>query len=106
MFVLGVGIAVIAVTGLIGLQYVTYSEPDEVQHIGATEGFAEELHALQDSEVSSELVSAVEDELRWGELWHQFSLRMQDEIDRVLGPYLPVPDCGNFAELRELVGVV
>ena len=76
-----------------------------VEHVGATETFGSELRALRNLEVSPELVSDIETELRWGLIWHDFERTMQAEIDKRFAPYLPVPDCRNFDELREEVGL-
>jgi hypothetical protein len=77
----------------------------EVEHEGATERFGVELRAMRDIEVSPELVSDIETELRWGLLWHDFERNMQAQIDRTFAPYLPETECANFDELRNLIGV-
>jgi hypothetical protein len=76
-----------------------------VKHEGATERFGSELRALRDVEVSPELVTDIETELRWGLIWYDFERAMQTEIDRVFAPYLPVPECRDFDDLRDLVGL-
>jgi hypothetical protein len=76
-----------------------------IEHEGATERFGMELRALRDLDVSPELVSDIETELRWGLIWHAFERSMQAEIDRVFGPYLPVPECRDFDDVRDLVGL-
>jgi hypothetical protein len=76
-----------------------------VRHEGATERFGSELRALRTIDVSPELVTDIETELRWGLIWHDFERDMQTEIDRVFAPYLPVPDVHDFDEVRELVGL-
>ncbi len=75
------------------------------EHLGATETFGSELRALRDLEVSPELVSEIETELRWGLIWNEFERTMQAEIDRIFAPYLPVPECRDFDDLREKVGL-
>ncbi|MBO0870554.1 MAG: hypothetical protein J2P15_18520 [Micromonosporaceae bacterium] len=75
-----------------------------VKHVGATERFGAELRALRQIEVSPELVSDIETELRWGLIWHDFERTMQDEIDRVFAKYLQ-PECVDFDDLRELIGL-
>jgi hypothetical protein len=76
-----------------------------IRHEGATERFGIELRALREVQVSPELVSDIETELRWGLLWHEFERSMQAEIDRVFAPYLPVPECRDFGDVRELLGL-
>jgi hypothetical protein len=76
-----------------------------VKHVGATERFGAELRALRNSEVSPELVSDIETELRWGLIWHDFERMMQDEIDQVFDKYLPALECVDFDDLRELIGL-
>lgn len=75
------------------------------EHLGATETFGSELRALRDLEVSPELVSEIETELRWGLIWNEFERTMQAEIDRIFAPYLPEPECRDFDDLREKVGL-
>ena len=76
-----------------------------VAHVGATESFGTELRALRSIEVSPELVSDIENELRWGLIWHDFERFMQGEIDRVFGPYLAIAEAPDFDSLRELIGI-
>jgi hypothetical protein len=78
---------------------------DPARHQGATEAFGAELRALRSVEVSPELVTDIETELRWGLLWHDFERAMQDEIDRIFEPYLPVALCRDFDDLREMIGL-
>jgi hypothetical protein len=76
------------------------------RHVGATEHFGTELRALRDVEVSPELISDIETELRWGLVWHEFERSMQTMIDRTFAPYQAmVDDCSDFDQLRELVGI-
>lgn len=75
------------------------------QHQGATEAFGAELRALRSVEVSPELVSDIETELRWGMIWHDFERAMQDQIDRVFEPFLPVTLVRDFDDLREMIGL-
>ena len=76
-----------------------------IRHEGATERFGTELRALRSVEVSPELVSDIETELRWGLTWYTFERNMQDEIDRVFAPFLPVAECRDFDELRDQMGL-
>jgi hypothetical protein len=76
-----------------------------VRHEGATERFGTELRALRSVEVSPELISDIETELRWGLTWYEFERNMQDEIDRVFAPFLPVAECRDFDELRDQMGL-
>ncbi len=76
-----------------------------VVHVGATERFGAELRALRSIEVSPELVSDIETELRWGLIWHEFERSMQVEIDRVFAPYLAMIECRDFDDLREMIGL-
>ena len=76
-----------------------------VAHEGATENFGTELRALRDVEVSPELVSDIETELRWGLIWHEFERGMQAEIDRVFTPALQIAAPRDFDDLRELIGL-
>ena len=76
-----------------------------VAHVGATESFGRELRALRSIEVSPELVTDIENELRWGLIWHDFERFMQGEIDRVFGPYLAIAEAPDFDSLRELIGI-
>ena len=76
-----------------------------VAHEGATETFGQELRALRSIEVSPELVSDIETELRWGLIWHDFERTMQAQIDRVFAPYLDIAQCCDFDDLRELIGL-
>jgi hypothetical protein len=76
-----------------------------VKHVGATERFGAELRALRHIEVSPELVTDIETELRWGLIWHDFERMMQDEIDQVFDKYLPALECVDFDDLRELIGL-
>jgi len=76
-----------------------------VAHVGATESFGTELRALRSIEVSPELVSDIENELRWGLIWHDFERFMQAEIDRVFAPYLAIAEAPDFDSLRELIGI-
>jgi len=75
------------------------------EHVGATVQFGRELRPLRELEVSPELVSDIETELRWGLIWHEFERGMQSEIDRVFSQYLPEPECRDFDELRERMGL-
>src|SRR6266545_4947720 len=54
-----------------------------VVHVGATERFGAELRALRSIEVSPELVSDIETELRWGLIWHEFERSMLAATSRV-----------------------
>lgn len=76
-----------------------------VAHVGATERFGQELRALRNIEVSPELISDIETELRWGLIWHEFERTMQAEIDRVFAPYLEIAQCCDFDDLRKLIGL-
>ena len=76
-----------------------------VAHEGATENFGTELRALRSIEVSPELVSDIETELRWGLVWHEFERTMQNEIDRVFAPFLQIAQPRDFDDLRELIGL-
>ena len=76
-----------------------------IRHEGATERFGTELRALRSVEVSPELVSDIETDLRWGLTWYEFERSMQDEIDRVFAPFLPVAECRDFDELRDQMGL-
>jgi hypothetical protein len=76
-----------------------------VAHIGATESFGQELRALRQVEVSPELVSDIEQELRWGQIWHDFESSMQAEVDRIFAPALALAECEDFDDLRELIGL-
>jgi hypothetical protein len=78
---------------------------EAVRHIGATETFGTELRALRELEISPELVSDIETELHWGHLWYEFERTMQAEIDRVFARYLPEPECHDFGELRDQLGL-
>jgi hypothetical protein len=62
-------------------------EPGE-PHEGATEDFGAELHALRDLPPAPELVSDVETEARWGQIWHDFERDLMVQIDEVFAPYL------------------
>jgi hypothetical protein len=78
--------------------------PDQgVPHEGATEKFGRELHALRDMEPSPELVSDIEDALRWGLIWHNFEVELQAEVARIFAPALALAECEDFDEVRELV---
>jgi hypothetical protein len=76
-----------------------------VAHEGATEKFGTELRALRSIDVSPELVSDIETELRWGLIWHEFERSMQAEIDRVFAPALQIAAPRDFDDLRELIGL-
>jgi hypothetical protein len=76
-----------------------------VEHVGATESFGRELRALRNVEVSPELVSDIETELRWGQIWHDFERSMQAEVDRIFAPALALAECADFRDLRELIGL-
>jgi hypothetical protein len=76
-----------------------------VKHIGATENFGRELRALRNVEVSPELVSDIETELRWGLIWHEFERSMQAEVDRIFAPALALAECEDFDDLRDLIGL-
>ncbi len=81
------------------------SSTGPVEHIGATESFGRELRALRNVEVSPELVSDIEQELRWGQIWHDFERSMQAEVDRIFAPALALAECEDFDDLRELIGL-
>ncbi len=51
------------------------------------------------------MISDVEEELRWGLIWHDFERMMQDEIDKAFAPYLPPAEVGDFDQLRDLIGL-
>ncbi len=88
-----------------GLRHTLASRGVE-RHEGATERFGAELRAMRDMDVSPELVSDIETELRWGLVWHKFERSMQDEIDRVFAPHLAaLAECEDFEDLRDLVGL-
>src|SRR5690348_12963698 len=72
-----------------------------VKHVGATENFGRELRALRNVEVSPELVSDIETELRWGLIWHDFERSMQAEVDRIFAPALALAECEDFNDLRD-----
>jgi hypothetical protein len=76
-----------------------------VEHVGATENFGRELRALRNVEVSPELVSDIETELRWGLIWHDFERTMQAEVDRIFAPALALAECEDFDDLRDLIGL-
>jgi hypothetical protein len=76
-----------------------------VKHVGATESFGRELRALRNVEVSPELISDIETELRWGLIWHEFEMNMQAEVDRIFAPCLELVECKDFDEVREMVGL-
>jgi hypothetical protein len=76
-----------------------------VKHVGATENFGRELRALRNVEVSPELVSDIETELRWGLIWHDFERTMQAEVDRIFAPALALAECEDFDDLRDLIGL-
>lgn len=76
-----------------------------VKHVGATENFGRELRALRNVEVSPELVSDIETELRWGLIWHDFERSMQAEVDRIFAPALALAECEDFNDLRDLIGL-
>src|SRR5262249_4595919 len=76
-----------------------------VKHVGATESFGRELRELRNVEVSPELVSDIEQELRWGQIWHDFERSMQAEVDRIFAPALALAECRDFDDLRELIGL-
>jgi len=76
-----------------------------VKHVGATENFGRELRALRNVEVSPELVSDIETELRWGLIWHEFERSMQAEVDRIFAPALALAECEDFDDLRDLIGL-
>lgn len=78
--------------------------PAPVVHVGATENWANKLHAMKDSEVSPELISDVERELAWGLVWHELEHGLQEQIDRIFVPVLAaLEEPRTFAELYELV---
>jgi hypothetical protein len=58
------------------------------EHEGATEDFGDELRALADLPPAPELVSDVETEARWGQIWHDFERDLMVQIDEVFAPYL------------------
>ena len=111
------GLAILAVTGLRRthqrIRRVTVERTAQiparpgrpVAHEGATENFGTELRALRSIEVSPELVSDIETELRWGLVWHEFERTMQAEIDRVFSPFLQIAAPRDFDDLRELIGI-
>lgn len=76
-----------------------------VPHIGADEtDFPRELRALRGAEVSPELVSDIETELRWGLIWHDFEAALQAEVDRIFAPAIDqLTSCRSFQELRDLL---
>lgn len=74
-----------------------------IEHVGATEAFGSELRALRKIEVSPELVSEVETELRWATIWHDFEATLQAEVDRIFAPALALAKCDDFDELRDLL---
>jgi hypothetical protein len=77
-----------------------------MRHEGATERFGVELRAMRQMEVSPELISDIETELRWGLIWHEFERAMQVEVDRVFAPHLDaMTECVDFDDLRDLVGL-
>jgi hypothetical protein len=76
-----------------------------VKHVGATESFGRELRNLRNVEVSPELISDIETELRWGLVWHEFEKTMQAEVDRIFAPCLELVECKDFDEVRELAGL-
>ena len=76
-----------------------------VEHVGATESFGRELRALRNVEVSPELISDIETELRWGVIWHDFERSMQAEVDRIFAPALALAECEDFDDLRDLIGL-
>jgi hypothetical protein len=76
-----------------------------VEHVGATENFGRELRALRNVEVSPELISDIETELRWGLIWHDFERSMQLEVDRIFAPALALAECEDFNDLRDLIGL-
>ena len=76
-----------------------------VEHVGATENFGRELRALRDVEVSPELITDIETELRWGMIWHDFERSMQAEVDRIFAPALALAECENFNDLRDMIGL-
>jgi len=75
------------------------------KHAGATENFGRELRALRNVQVSPELVSDIETELRWGLIWHDFERSMQAEVDRIFAPALALAECEDFDDLRDLIGL-
>ena len=111
------GLAILAVTGLRRtrqrIRRMTVQRNRQVPsllgrpvaHEGATETFGTELRALRSIEVSPELVSDIETELRWGVIWHEFERSMQAEIDRVFAPFLEIAQPRDFDDLRELIGL-
>jgi hypothetical protein len=77
-----------------------------VRHEGATERFGAELRAMRHMDVSPELISDIETELRWGLIWYEFERSMQAEIDKAFAPYLDaMTECADFDDLRDLVGL-
>lgn len=65
-----------------------YTRPVGVPHVGATEKFGTELHALRDAPVDPALISDTEMDLNWALAWHEFEQGMREEIDRVFAPLL------------------
>jgi len=97
-----------ALRGRAGRRRASRAVPRLIQpqhHEGATESFGRELRALRHVELSPELVTTTETDLRWGLLWYEFEKTMQAEIDRVFAPYLPVAECRDFDDLRALIGL-
>jgi hypothetical protein len=62
-------------------------EPGE-HHEGATEDFGAELRALADLPPAPELVTDVETERRWAEIWHGYERDLYVQIDEVFAPLL------------------
>jgi hypothetical protein len=62
-------------------------EPGE-HHEGATEDFGAELHALRDLPPAPELVTDVETERRWAQIWHDYERDLYVQIDEVFAPHL------------------
>ena len=60
---------------------------------------------MRNVEVSPELISDIETELRWGVIWHDFERSMQAEVDRIFAPALALAECEDFDDLRDLIGL-
>jgi hypothetical protein len=91
-------------------------------HTGADAAFGGELRALRDAPVAPELVTDVETELRWAQIWHDFERDLLGQVDEIFdGPLtalkepLDAETCirldsakwvtGEFSLVPETVGV-
>jgi hypothetical protein len=106
LFALAVRLGVVLSGGKASRQAQHAASKGTVKHVGATENFGRELRALRDVEVSPELVTDIETELRWGLIWHDFERSMQAEVDRIFAPALALAECQDFDDLRDLIGLV